>query len=138
VNNRAERIARWVKLGSSGPLDPHYHGYFECFNRGLYYEAHEVLEHLWQQERHGPDGAFYKGLIQLAGAFVHLKKNRLPPSAALLRLARANLARYPASHRRLALPAVLALIDDWLARLTNAGSPSNPLLSGPAPRLRLQ
>jgi predicted metal-dependent hydrolase len=101
-------------------LDARYLGYFDCFNRQLFYEAHEVLEDLWLLDRHGPDGDFYKALIQLAGAFVHLQKNRLRPSAALLKLAQANLARYPARHERLNLVAVQMLIAGWLVQLERA------------------
>ena len=50
-----------------------------------------------------PNGNFYKGLIQLAGAFVHLQKNRLRPSAALFKLAQANLVQFPAFHEQLDL-----------------------------------
>ena len=82
-------------------FDAHYLGYFDCFNRRLFYEAHDVLEDLWLTDRLGANGNFYKGLIQLAGAFVHLQKNRLRPSAALFKLAQANLEKYPARHEQL-------------------------------------
>ena len=75
-------------------LDAHYLGYFECFNQGLFFESHDVLEELWLAQGRGPNYAFYKGLIQLAGAFVHLQKNRLRPAAALFRLAQTNLTPY--------------------------------------------
>ena len=61
-------------MGQGQVLDAHYLGYFACFNRGWFYEAHDVLEELWLANRTGPNYAFYKGLIQLAGAFVHLQK----------------------------------------------------------------
>src|SRR5436305_8879943 len=98
-------------------FDAHYLGYFGCFNRRLYVEAHDVLEELWLTQRTGPNYAFYKGLIQLAGAFVHLQKNRLRPAAALFKLADGNLAKYPALHERLRIPKVRELIHDWLQRL---------------------
>ncbi len=79
-------------------LDAHYLGYFDFFNRQLFYEAHDVLENLWLKDRNGPEGAFYKGLIQLAGAFVHLQKNRLRPAAALFKLAQANIKIYTPVH----------------------------------------
>ena len=60
-------------------LDPHYTGYFICFNRGEYYEAHDVLEHLWLRTT-GSDHQFFKGLIQIAGAFVHLRRQYLRPA----------------------------------------------------------
>ena len=81
--------------------------YFECFNQQRFFEAHEVLEALWLPQRQGPNGSFYKGLIQLAGAFVHLQKNRLGPAVALFELARANLQKYPAIHEGLAVDGVL-------------------------------
>jgi hypothetical protein len=119
-------------------LDPRYEGYFERFNRGQYFEAHEVLEQLWKHDRAGANAAFYKGLIQLAGAFVHLQKDRLRPAAALLKLARANLAPYAGTHERLAMPTVLALIDHWLGQLEGSGFESNPFRSEQAPALRLE
>src|SRR5271169_5706372 len=98
-------------------LDAHYLGYFDCFNRQLFYEAHDVLEDLWLPDRHGADGNFYKGLIQLAGAFVHLQKNRLRPAAALFKLALANLEKYPQVHEHLNLQSTGELIRHWLADL---------------------
>ncbi len=110
----ADRVAGFQGRG----LDARYLGFFDCFNRGLFYEAHEVLEDLWLLDRRGPDGDFYKGLIQLAGAFVHLQKDRLQPCRALLRLAANNLAGYPGRHHHLDLAAVLELVRDWESRLT--------------------
>src|ERR1019366_7026896 len=81
--------------------DPQYVSFFECFNRQRFFEAHEVLEALWLPQRQGPNGLFYKGLIQLAGAFVHLQKNRLGPAVALFALAQTNLQKYPANHEGL-------------------------------------
>ncbi len=118
-------------------LDAHYLGYFDCFNRRLFYEAHDVLEDLWLKDRHGADGNFYKGLIQLAGAFVHLQKNRLRPAAALFKLALANLKKYPREHKHLNLRAVEELAQKWLTDLERNDFSSNPLSSANAPRLAL-
>ena len=118
-------------------LDPQYAGYFDCFNRQLFYEAHEVLEQLWLKDKFGPNGAFYKGLIQLAGAFVHLQKNRPRPAAALFKLALANLEKYPRRHERLDVAAVCGLIRNWLGSLEAAPYEKNPFTSGNAPKLAL-
>ena len=118
-------------------LDAHYAGYFVCFNRQLFYEAHDVLEDLWLKDKHGPNGAFYKGLIQLAGAFVHLQKDRLRPAAALFKLALANLEKYPREHEHLNLAAVYQLIQKWLGSLEAAHFEKNPFTSGNAPKLAL-
>lgn len=54
--------------GESRGWDIRYSAYFHHFNRGDYYEAHDVLESLWlEQGRQAPSAAFYQGLIQLAG-----------------------------------------------------------------------
>jgi hypothetical protein len=138
MSKKSERIARMVGPASEGGLDPHYQGYFDCFNRGEYYEAHDVLEQLWLKDRHGPNGAFYKGLIQLAGAFVHLQKNRLRPASALFKLAHANIGQYPGTHEHLFIPDVARLIEHWNGSLEKSGFESNPLRGQPPPTLRLE
>lgn len=137
VSRKSAKIAALVAECRGHGLDAHYLGYFECFNRGLYYEAHDVLEELWLPVRRRPEGDFYKGLIQLAGAFVHLQKDRLQPAAALFRLARRNLAKYPATHEHLSVHSTIALIDHWLSALESGGGTANPFSVERSPRLRL-
>ena len=115
--------------------DRQYLGYFECFNRQQFFEAHDVLEALWLPQRQEPNGAFYKGLIQLAGAFVHLQKNRLGPARSLLELAQSNLQKYPATHEGLAVSAVLGIVEEYLHQLKTTVPASNPLASAGAPHL---
>jgi predicted metal-dependent hydrolase len=138
VSYKSARIAAMVDTYQGQPLDARYVGYFECFNGQLFFEAHEVLEDLWLADRMGPNGNFYKALIQLAGAFVHLQKNRLRPSAALLKLARTNLDPYPARHEQLNLEAVRWLIHGWLVQLERGGFRVNPLTAQNRPQLALQ
>src|SRR5215470_1395103 len=114
MSKKSGAIAQLIQQFEGQPLDAHYLGYFECFNRQLFFEAHDVLEELWLAQRTGPNYSFYKGLIQFAGAFVHLQKNRLRPSAALFNLAETNLRKYPGVHERLAVEAVLKQIQEWL------------------------
>jgi predicted metal-dependent hydrolase len=123
---KSHRIAPLRVEGIPG-LDPHYAGWFACFNRGDYFEAHDVLEDLWLRERGQPNDAFYKGLIQLAGAFVHLRKGRLRPADALFRLAATNLSHFPATHLRLDVARVLALIQNWRDALEAGSFEMNPL-----------
>lgn len=137
MSKKSAKIAALIAGCQGRELNAHYLGYFECFNRGLFYEAHDVLEELWLADRHGPNGAFYKGLIQFAGAFVHLQKDRLRPAAALFKLARANLGSYNAVHEHLNVPDLLAVIDEWRGRLEQTRCTENPLASTPAPRLSL-
>jgi len=118
--------------------DPRYLSYFDCFNQQRFFEAHEVLEALWLPQRDGPNGLFYKGLIQLAGAFVHWQKNRPGPAAALLKLAQTNLRKYPAIHEGLSVKNVLIITDEWLSQVTAAPPWAFPPAPTGAPQLRLE
>jgi len=107
---KAERMEQMIREIAgiddvAGNWPPAYTAYFTCFNRCEYYEAHDVLEHLWLQNS-GPEYHFFKGLIQFAGAFVHLRKNylrphhhkdgrRLAPAARLFSLALLNWKDQP-------------------------------------------
>ncbi|HEU0008555.1 MAG TPA: DUF309 domain-containing protein [Verrucomicrobiae bacterium] len=140
MSKKSAKIAALIERCRGRDLEAHYLGYFECFNAGLFYEAHDVLEELWLAQRRGPNDAFYKGLIQLAGAFVHLQKHtaarpRLRPAAALFRLARVNLQAFVPVHERLDVGRTIGLIDDWLARLDSGAPGANPLGAGGAPKL---
>jgi predicted metal-dependent hydrolase len=133
-----ERIAELARQFSGDGVDPRYAGYFALFNQQKFYEAHDVLEDLWLTDRHGVNGNFYKGLIQLAGAFVHLQKNRLRPSAAVFKLAQANLEKYPSPHERLNLHAAQLLIEGWLRQLEKEDFLVNPLSAVNIPQLALK
>jgi predicted metal-dependent hydrolase len=124
---KTRKILAWIEPFQGRELDARYLGYFDCFRRGLFFEAHEVLEDLWLADRAGPEAAFYKGLIQLAGAFVHLQKGRLRPAAALFRLAEANLKQYQPVHEQLDVDGALAMIRQWLGRLEAGRYEVNPL-----------
>lgn len=83
---------------------PYYRAFFTCWNEQRYYEAHDVLEQVWLHDPITPEDAqYFKGLIQAAGAFVHLQKQfehpthpkhgrRLAPAVRLFLLAEKNLA----------------------------------------------
>ena len=137
MSNKGKRIAAMAGQFREGMLDPHYTGYFELFNQQKFYEAHDVLEHIWLKDKHGPNGAFHKGLIQLAGAFVHLQKNRPQPAASLFKLALANFEKYPSVHEHLNIQIAGELIRQWLAGLDPANFNGNPLTTANAPQLKL-
>lgn len=118
-------------------VDPRYAGYFALFNAREYYEAHDVLEDLWLASRDHPDALFYKGLIQLAGAFVHLQKGRLSPGARLFALAQKNLSLYPDRHHQLAVGQVCHLCDRFRRALEASKFQVNPWSAECAPRLEL-
>jgi predicted metal-dependent hydrolase len=138
VSKKSAKIAALIAECEGGAHDAHYVGYFACFNLGLFYESHDVLEELWLKQRRGPNDGFYKGLIQFAGAFVHLQKNRLRPAAALFKLSRSYLSQYPARHQDLNVGGILATIQTWLERLEAGGFTHNPLTVHSPPTLSLE
>ena len=137
MSSKSNRIEELIQKFRGRPLDAYFLGYIECFNQRLYFEAHEVLEHLWLPQRSGPDGDFYKGLIQLAGAFVHLQKNRAKPALSLLRLAEANLRKYPLVHHQLEMTTILEMILQWRNELESEKLSGGVFSQKPLPKLAL-
>jgi predicted metal-dependent hydrolase len=139
MSKKSPKIAALIEQCRGQDLPAHYLGYFECFNRQLFYEAHDVLEELWLAEgKSGANYGFYKGLIQFAGAFVHLQKNRLRPAAALFRLCQTYLRHYSREHEHLDVARIMALADEWTAQLERSDYRSNPFPQTSPPLLSLQ
>src|SRR5881392_4427640 len=107
--------------GAASVVDhPYYRAYFQCWNEQRYYEAHDVLEQVWLN-KDSEDDLFFKGLIQAAGAFVHLKLNfeqpthskhgrRLKPAVRLFALAEKNLSMFAPKHHALNVAALVDLL----------------------------
>lgn len=139
MSHKSERVTALLdaaKKSQAEGLDPHYTGFFECFNRREFFEAHEVLEDLWLVTD-GPLHGFYKGLIQLAGAFVHLSKSKSDPAARLFRLSAKHLAPHAPVTERLDVDALLARIQGWLSVLEDSRFTRNPYDPAHPPRVEL-
>jgi uncharacterized protein len=65
----------------------------ELFNRGAYFECHEVLEVAWTPER-GPRRLFLQGLIHVAVGFYHHRRGNPVGACRQLRKALRKLAAY--------------------------------------------
>lgn len=63
------------------------------FNSGLYFESHESLEEIWQEEQ-GEVRDLYKGIIQVAAAFVHITRENCTGARRLLGTAIAYMDPY--------------------------------------------
>jgi predicted metal-dependent hydrolase len=118
-------------------FDRHYAGFFRCFNAQLYYEAHDVLEEVWLPIRGQPQARFYQGLIQMAGGFVHLQKQRLGPAASLFALALRNFEPYPARHAGIDLDAIRLLCRHHREALIASHEKINPWSPQHPPQLAL-
>jgi predicted metal-dependent hydrolase len=64
--------------------------FVDLFNRGEFWESHEVLEAPWREHRSG----FYKALILFASAYVHVQRGNARGVAAQMRKAQREFAPY--------------------------------------------
>jgi hypothetical protein len=140
------------KGATEDPMDeiaehPCYVGFFRCWNEQRYYEAHDVLEHLWLQTK-SEDANFFKGLIQAAGGFVHLQKQharpthpkdgrRMYPAVRLFRLAEKNLACFGPVRHRFDVEDFLRLLRRQVDAILASDHSENPWTPQAPPRLQL-
>ncbi len=154
--NKGERISRFLAELAAAEVDPDraeiekhpfYRAFFHCWNEQRYYEAHDVLEQLWLKTETNDDH-FFKGLIQAAGAFVHLQKNfehpthakhsrRLQPAMRLFRLAEHNLSVFAPKHHGLDVAAVCQLLRSCADQIVASDYKTNPWSPETAPKLSL-
>lgn len=152
--SKGERISQFVSglegsADASQPNDiaasPYYRAYFRCWNAQQYYEAHDVLEHLWLRTD-SDDWQYFKGLIQAAGAFVHLQKQfehpthpkhgrRLGPAVRLFRLAIGNLEPFAPRRHGFAVANFLRLLREHEAAIVASDYKVNPWSPAAAPTL---
>ena len=149
MSGKASRISElWEGIDPRG-WDVRYAAYFHHFNREDYYEAHDVLEALWlEQGREARAAAFYQGLIQLAGAFVHMRKHfehpdhrvhqqRLAPAYRLLGLAEKNLGGYGEECAGIRLEMIFKLAKEMKDVLLYGEFQKNPWRPKQGPRLEM-
>lgn len=100
----------------TGPAeyDPRYLAGIDHFNRGEYFEAHEVWEDLWHDTA-GPDRRFYQGLIQAAVAVYHAGNGNARGARRLYHSGRRYMSAYPAGHLGLDVRAFWAALEAALA-----------------------
>jgi predicted metal-dependent hydrolase len=138
--------ARMAAKESAGGFHPCYLEYFRLFNAQEYYQAHDVLEHIWL----GSDGeryVFYKALIQFAGGFVHLQHHhrepghrihgkRLRPAARLFRRSAELLGGIPRSYEGLVIEEIVVMSVSSAEALEISDFAHNPWHPDRAPQLR--
>src|SRR5713226_3679971 len=148
-NDDSGAVAGSAEAALSGEVAKHpfYRAYFRCWNEQRYYEAHDVLEQVWLKSDTGDDN-FFKGLIQAAGAFVHLQKNfehpthakhsrRLRPAVKLFELAEKNLSVFAPRYHALDVSALLDLLRTTREKIIASDFKANPWSPKSAPRLEL-
>jgi predicted metal-dependent hydrolase len=73
--------------------EPRYLAGIVLFNRGDFFEAHEVWESLWM-ETFGPEKKFFQALIQAAVALCHFCNGNVRGAAKLYHSSRDYMSRY--------------------------------------------
>jgi hypothetical protein len=155
--SKGERISQFVKAldgnevraGSDGIAGhPYYRAFFMCWNELRYYEAHDVLEQVWlTKTTTSEDAQYFKGLIQAAGAFVHLQKQfehpthpkhgkRLAPAVRLFRLAEKNLAPFGPERHAFDLVSFREMLSQYCGAVESDGK--NPWTPETAPKVSLR
>ena len=82
------------------------------FNRGEFFDAHEVLEDVWRPSTE-PERKFLQGLIQVAVALHHHSKGNSAGATSLLRRAARNLEEYPDDFSGVALGSLRQTVAQW-------------------------
>jgi predicted metal-dependent hydrolase len=77
---------------STTQYDARYLAGIVLFNRGDFFEAHEVWESLWMEAR--PEKKFYQGLIQAAVALCHFCNGNMRGAAKLFKSGRDYMQRF--------------------------------------------
>jgi len=93
------------------------------FNKGEYWEAHEVWEREWFPDRKGPDSGFYKGLIQVAAGCLHYKRHNRRGAVNKWRSGADYLRAYLPEHKGVQLAPMVTSVDGYLKAMMNPGWP---------------
>lgn len=97
-------------VAASPPADPRFEAGAAAFDRGDYFEAHEIWEELWR-EASPTERLFYKGLIQLAVACYHRRRGNFSGADRLYHSARRYLDPYRPAYGTIDLDHLLAAME---------------------------
>ncbi len=103
--------------------DPRYLAGVVLFNRGDFFEAHEVWESLWM-DTFTPEKKFYQGLIQAAVGLLHFCNGNVAGAAKLYRSSRDYMQRFGSPFLGLNQDAFWAQMDRCFAELLAQPTPS--------------
>jgi predicted metal-dependent hydrolase len=125
-------------VGESG-YDSRYLAGIELFNRGEYFDAHEVWEDLWQ-DCLATDRRFYQALIQAAVAIYHFDRGNHTGAARLFRSGKRYAAPYRPMRQGLDVDDFWRQLEAYLAasligRVPASSAPRPTIVLAPAPRI---
>ncbi len=93
----------------------------ELFNKEQYFECHEVLEQAWLAAQ-GEEKLALQGLIQVAVAFHHLRRENFVGAERLLRAGVIKLSENDTSHLLIRVSELIAAVEPLLLLLRDGGA----------------
>lgn len=87
-----------IEACCQGKLHPLAISGIELFNAGEFFEAHEALELAWRDEP-GPVRELYRGILQIAVAYLHIERGNYPGAVKMFIRSRTWLVPFPAACR---------------------------------------
>jgi len=115
--------------------DPRYLQGIEHFNRGEFFEAHDVWEELWREMKGDDSRVFYQGLIQAAVALHHYRNGNFDGAARMWGFSLERLDPFRPSHEGLNVDGLIAAMARAMqGAISEPPEPLNPAL---LPRLSL-
>jgi predicted metal-dependent hydrolase len=106
--------------------DPRYLAGIVLFNRGDYFEAHEVWEAIWM-DCAGPEKRFYQALIQAAVGLCHFCNGNVRGARKLYQSSRDYMNRYAPLCLGLDIPAFWQQMEACFAELLACPDPNQRL-----------
>ncbi len=107
-----------------GAYDPRYLEGIRWFNRGEFFEAHEVWEAVWK-ECHGPSRPFYKGLIQVAVCLHHFGNRNIRGARKLFHSSRGYLQPFCPRHEGLDVDRLLRELQACCQAIADSDEPAD-------------
>lgn len=108
--------------------------FVDMFNRGQYWDSHEVLETPWRVNR----SDFYQGLIIYASAFVHARRGNPVGIRKQMAKVPGKLERYAPYYMGIDVAAILKHVDDCIDFVHARPELVGPALAEATPYPRLQ
>ena len=105
--------------------DPRWIRGVDLFNREEFFEAHEVVEDLWN-EAHGPERGFLKGFIQAAVALEHHRRGNPAGRRSVGATASGHLRGAAPDAGGLDVASLIRDFEEFLARAERGEDPPRP------------
>ncbi len=116
-----------IGMATLETYDPRYLAGVLLFNRGDFFEAHEVWEELWM-ETAGADKRFYQSLIQAAVGLCHFCNGNTRGAAKLYRSSRDYMGRYASPHLGLDIAGFWEKMENCFAELLAGTDPNQRIV----------